>query len=371
MAFSKITSAELVDKGVSGLPDVPGLSSADMQKKFDELSKDVVIPKFNKLIEDMESQNGAANIGMEVPEGIEADANTKAVVHALAKQTKENSGAKHGHVNKSVLDLITDTVKKAYDRLVSLFENVTEISDTVVDKSESLPTGKAIVAYVKKMGGGDMATSVYDKNNSGVVDDAEMLGGELPEVFQKTTSEYLETDSKDVVGAINEVNEKAKNGGKDLIADAFSEEIDYDEGVYVTYDNKLWVFTDAKAAGEWNAAVVESVTVGAELSQLTENLTEVSENLSRGIDASNVIALLNINTEWTASEDCYVYGNMNTVKGGEINLVLDGINLGTCHNNAASTTSYSSFSLMIKKGTKIKFTSTGDAAITIRAFKLK
>ena len=51
MEFEKITDAELVGKGVTGLPDVPGLSTADMQAKFDELSKDVVIPAFNKLVE--------------------------------------------------------------------------------------------------------------------------------------------------------------------------------------------------------------------------------------------------------------------------------------------------------------------------------
>ena len=53
MEFEKITDAELVGKGVTGLPDVPGLSTADMQAKFDELSKDVIIPKFNTFIDSL------------------------------------------------------------------------------------------------------------------------------------------------------------------------------------------------------------------------------------------------------------------------------------------------------------------------------
>ena len=49
MKFVKISKEDLVDRGVSGLPDQPGLSTLEMQKKFDELSVDVIIPKFNEL----------------------------------------------------------------------------------------------------------------------------------------------------------------------------------------------------------------------------------------------------------------------------------------------------------------------------------
>ena len=53
MAFNKITSDDTQNKGVTGLPDTPNLSTADMQKKFDELSLSVIIPKFNALIDDL------------------------------------------------------------------------------------------------------------------------------------------------------------------------------------------------------------------------------------------------------------------------------------------------------------------------------
>ena len=38
------------------------------------------------------------------------------------------------------------------------------------DEESEIPTGKAIVAYVSQMGGGDMAKATYDKNNDGVAD---------------------------------------------------------------------------------------------------------------------------------------------------------------------------------------------------------
>ena len=47
----KITTADLTDKGVEGLPDAPELSTEAMQHKFDEITKDVIIPKYNALIE--------------------------------------------------------------------------------------------------------------------------------------------------------------------------------------------------------------------------------------------------------------------------------------------------------------------------------
>ena len=51
MAFNKITDADLVGKGVIGLPDTPNLSTTEMQNKFEETSRNVVIPKINEVIE--------------------------------------------------------------------------------------------------------------------------------------------------------------------------------------------------------------------------------------------------------------------------------------------------------------------------------
>ena len=44
MAFTRITTADTTGKGVVGLPDTPGLDTAEMQQKFDELALDVIIP---------------------------------------------------------------------------------------------------------------------------------------------------------------------------------------------------------------------------------------------------------------------------------------------------------------------------------------
>lgn len=213
MAFTKITSEDTTGKGVVGLPDTPGLSALDLQKKFDELATDVLIPKFNNLVSELESTSAAGNIGMESPAGVEADGTVQAVVEKMAEMHGKTEEKAHIHENKSVLDSITGTVKAAYDRLVTLFKTITEVSNTVSDSSESIPTGKAIVAYVNGLAGGDMKASTYDKDNSGVVDDAEKLGGKEPSHYQPVTDTALETENKTVPGAINELKKAVENEG--------------------------------------------------------------------------------------------------------------------------------------------------------------
>jgi len=46
----KITSADRVNKGVTGLPDTPGLSTGDMQARFDSLGN-LAIDKFNAVVD--------------------------------------------------------------------------------------------------------------------------------------------------------------------------------------------------------------------------------------------------------------------------------------------------------------------------------
>jgi hypothetical protein len=51
MEYKKITESDLIGKGVVGQPDTPALSALEMQKKVEEIVRDVVIPAFNQLID--------------------------------------------------------------------------------------------------------------------------------------------------------------------------------------------------------------------------------------------------------------------------------------------------------------------------------
>lgn len=66
MNFKEVTAEDLFGKGVTGLPDTPGLSTTDMQAKFDELVKDVMVPKFNALVRELAVLSGVESVTKEL-----------------------------------------------------------------------------------------------------------------------------------------------------------------------------------------------------------------------------------------------------------------------------------------------------------------
>lgn len=63
MAFTKITGEDLQNKGVMGLPDTPGLSTSEMQAKFEQIAREVLVPKFNQLVDELLDPSAASQIG--------------------------------------------------------------------------------------------------------------------------------------------------------------------------------------------------------------------------------------------------------------------------------------------------------------------
>lgn len=63
MAFTKITDEDLQNKGVMGLPDTPGLSTSEMQAKFEQTAREVIVPKLNQLVDDLAAPSAASQIG--------------------------------------------------------------------------------------------------------------------------------------------------------------------------------------------------------------------------------------------------------------------------------------------------------------------
>ena len=55
MAFRKITEDDLVGKGNVGRPDTPGVSTAEMQRIMDEIPREVIVPAFNELSNELDN----------------------------------------------------------------------------------------------------------------------------------------------------------------------------------------------------------------------------------------------------------------------------------------------------------------------------
>lgn len=223
MGFTKIEPADLVGRGVVGLPDTPNLTTTAMQEKFDELALQVIIPKINNLIAELESKTASANIGVEIPAPIALELEDVTIQTILETIS-------HLHDNKSMLDKLAEdeSGKPLYDgkllsgdafasitvggQLVTATntDNLTFIAgDNVVIDVD--PTEKTVKFTALGGGGGagDMYTAVYDKDKDGIVDNASALGGNPPSYYQPVESEDLNTTDKNIVNAINEVKETA------------------------------------------------------------------------------------------------------------------------------------------------------------------
>lgn len=187
MAFEKITDTSLTNKGVTGLPDVPGLTTAEMQAKFDELSRDVIIPKLNEIVDGLNGDEVGLSSKIENPETKEKDV-IQNVVNAIYQIVKENSDKRHDHENKETLDKVTAKLYDSITALVIMFNGISAVDNTVTADNTKIPTSGAIVNYVTELGAGDMLKAVYDKNNTGIVDDAEKLGGVAPEEYLQKAS---------------------------------------------------------------------------------------------------------------------------------------------------------------------------------------
>ena len=242
MAFEKITENSLVNKGVTGLPDVPGLTTTEMQAKFDELSRDVIIPKLNEIVDGLNGDEVGLSSQIENPETKEKDV-IQNVVNAIYQVVKENSDKRHDHENKETLDKVTSELYESITELVSMFNGISAVDKTVTADDSKIPTSGAIVNYVTELGAGDMQKAVYDKDNTGIVDDAKKLGGVAPEEYLQKASlpdatvafEVAETRSNISTGEkVSAVFGKIKKFFADLTAPAFAQMITSKEDLLAT-----------------------------------------------------------------------------------------------------------------------------------------
>ena len=162
MAFTKITNADLKSRGCTTLPNQPAISAQALKEEFDAPAKEVVAPKVNNLIDELEATTSAASLGAVAPTGYTGntiqlilDALGSAVKNLEASQvgatppsgqtgddvqTLINSlwaaiqvlqGSSHTHSNKSLLDSYTQTESDLADAVASKH---THSNKSVLDK---------------------------------------------------------------------------------------------------------------------------------------------------------------------------------------------------------------------------------------------
>ena len=106
--FEKILPEDLEGRGVIGLPDTPGLSTPEMQAKFEETAREVIVPAFNALVDALakaDGNTGAANVG-----AFDADGNPTTMQAHITER-----GNPHRVTAKEVGTLTTQEIKKLID----------------------------------------------------------------------------------------------------------------------------------------------------------------------------------------------------------------------------------------------------------------
>ena len=163
MAYKKITEQDLKNIGVIGLPDTPGLSTRDMQAKFEETARSVIIPRHNRLVDSL------TELGRPVES---AD---------IKRLRRGSDGDMQMSLNgTSWLGVVPRALAKKADKTDTYTKTETnrQIDAKIAGKSDKSDTyTKAeilneINQRVKDIGAGDMARAVYDPDGDGVVEKA-------------------------------------------------------------------------------------------------------------------------------------------------------------------------------------------------------
>lgn len=232
MAFDRITDGDLLGKGNIGRPDTPGVDTAEMQRILDELPREVIVPAFNRLTEQLEDPGAAAGLGAAVPAGLPEG--TPATVQGALEAL--NARAEEGFAGAgSALAAHTGRTDNPHA--------VTAAQTGAYTRAE---TDAAIGQRVVEIGAGDMAKSVYDPQDGRI---------------DVTVQTYVHTKS----GTVHNFAGSGANGRAKLTADVAAGDTFTVNGAPVTAYMGAESAADAMAGGSWSGRWVSFVFDGATL----------------------------------------------------------------------------------------------------------
>ena len=272
--FDKITEQEVNNAYVQSAPDKLTGSTQENKSIFDRLPL-LIIDKFNDFITAITGQGGASDIGAEaIKEG--GATNVQGVLGELAEDINTLAQGKvDAEEGKGLSSLdFTEELKRIYDTAserAEVIKDIEAITDTVSQDDNKLPTSNAVYQAidekVSEIGAGDMQKSVYDTNNNGIVDNAERLGGELPEYY---------ASANDVDSFKEEVGEAFENVSSTKVV----------EGITVL--STAWV-DETETTALWrcrieNAEIIENTIVNVHF-DITDYTDETASSLVRATNA--------------------------------------------------------------------------------------
>lgn len=116
MSFTTITNTERDAVGATTLPDQPTISASALKAKFDEPAKQLLVPKYNTLVGELEASTAASDLGAAPVSGRSSQSTVQAVMNKISSdlataegQISSLSTDSHTHSNKAVIDKFNDT----------------------------------------------------------------------------------------------------------------------------------------------------------------------------------------------------------------------------------------------------------------------
>lgn len=211
MSFTTITDEELVGLGVTGLDDTPELSTEAMQAQFDEYPQ-FLKDKFKTHISEAEANTASGNIGATIPGSLQDEVETEKIqpiLDELAVRVKNQ---------KDWQDAADQNFSPAEINTAVFHADSEEVTVPTVDTSDvsnKAASTEFVNAKMQAIGAGDMAKSVYDPNDRGVVEKAYDVTDSVVTSIEDSIENYPEPAANDpiktIVGKIKKYLSDLKN----------------------------------------------------------------------------------------------------------------------------------------------------------------
>ena len=150
--MDKITEQDLANRGVKGLHDVPGLTTEEMQRKLEEIAREILIPKVNELVEGLNN----ANSNLQINTGnLATDYSNNPITYSY-----------NGFVAMIYINGLKNVAKNASTKICTLPEVARPSGDRMVDITN---INGAFVRLIIQPSGNVMVYNYTDKSTSNIV----------------------------------------------------------------------------------------------------------------------------------------------------------------------------------------------------------
>lgn len=273
MAFEKITEEDLSGIGVIGLPDTPGLSTEEMQEKFEETARKVIIPKFNEAMDELpEVRPGALSSFPRpgVPGKIYVDTTAIPALMYVWDTDLEDfvpAGGTGGGSGSGGYDMTVSVPASGWT-------------------GEGPYTQEVVVSGMTA----NMAVVLAQVSSGPVATDEEKFYFSLitgyAQAEDSITFYASQKPGTDLLIRIFSSGSGESTSDESMISEEFDEKEDYTVGRLAIFKNKLWKFKSPKGEGPWDPSVVEETTVAKELEGVRSLFTivDTSKQNSQSIE---------------------------------------------------------------------------------------